>query len=47
MSSAEPSTTFCGMNVKGNSEGKCYLLQTAFVIAGNPEDPSKEEQEHY
>ena len=40
-SSAEPQTSFCGMNVKGNSEGKGYLLQTAFVIAGNPEDPSK------
>ena len=39
---AEPATSFCGMNVKGNSEGKGYLLQTAFVIAANPEDPSKE-----
>lgn len=32
------------MNAKGNSEGKSYLLQTAFVIAGNPEDHSKEEK---
>ena len=40
--STEPSTSFCGMNLKGNPEGKGYLLQTAFVIATNPEDPSKE-----
>ena len=39
---AETATSFCGMNVKGNSEGKAYLLQTAFVVAVNPEDPSKE-----
>ena len=37
---AEPATSFCGMNVRGNSEGKGYLLQTSFVIAANPEDPS-------
>ena len=40
--STEPSTSFCGMNLKGNPEGKGYLLQTAFVIATNPEDTSKE-----
>ena len=40
--STEPSTSFRGMNLKGNPEGKGYLLQTAFVIATNPEDPSKE-----
>ena len=28
--------------MKENSERKGYLLQTAFVIAANPEDPSKE-----
>ena len=40
--SAKPSTSLCGMNLKGNLERKGYLLQTAFVIAANPEDPSKE-----
>ena len=30
------------MNVKGNSEGKGYFLQTAFEFAANAEDPSKE-----
>ena len=40
--SAEPSRSFCGMNVKEHSEGRGYLLQTAFVIAGNTEDLSKE-----
>ena len=30
------------MNVKGNPEGRDCILQTAFVTAGNPEDPSKE-----
>ena len=28
--------------MKGNCEGKGYLLQTAFVITAHPEDPSEE-----